>query len=825
MSRRLITTQWPFRRALSLLVGGSLTYAAFAYRKPLANDSRDGKQWPRTSKILTQPNPLREKHAEDENPPPEQTTTSTTSSSDDDIPLFDADPDNSAWGSLSERVENARAALNAITWSRVGDDIADFLLPDWTLDLPGYFSKLQRELEMAPGSLAEEIWEEAQDPALNPEIARVAKVRISKDLCKEEKMFRRKRARYTTRALAKYLGIPEADVDPEDVPTIAVCGSGGGLRALVAGTSSYLSAQEAGLFDCVTYTAGVSGSCWAQALYYSTIGNQSFGTLLHHLKRRIGTHIAYPPAALSLLTAAPTNKFLLSGILEKVKGDPTAELGLVDVYGILLAARLLVPRGELGVDSRNLKLSNQQIYVQDGAHPLPIYTAVRHEIPVEENEQGDVNGVEAASPATKEKAKQEAWFQWFESTPYELWSEEIEAGIPSWSVGRQFHNGIGTMRDNGLSVPELRLPFMLGIWGSAFCATLSHYYKEIRPVVKGVVGFGGIDDLLEEKNDELIRVHPIEPAAIPNYVLGLEDQLPATAAKSIFKSDHLELADAGMSNNLPIYPLLRPGRDVDILIAFDASADIKTENWLSVADGYARQRGIKGWPVGAGWPKAEKPKATTADELDAVEAMSAQQAAGKIADAREEKRKNPIEAVNNSQPTDDKTGNDDDEENPTDPSTDLTYCNIWVGTTLERTSTQEPPPSKRLFASPSPSPSSSSSPSSTSSSSDDEDNWHLTSPHAGLALIYFPFLPNPSVTGVDPNTSDFMSTWNFIYTPEQIQKVVSLARANFREGEEKVKRVVRAVYERKRARRLEAERRGLDTRWRGRWKKEGDQFR
>ncbi|KAL8937752.1 MAG: hypothetical protein Q9211_003525 [Gyalolechia sp. 1 TL-2023] len=799
MSRRIIS-QRPYHRVLPILLGVSLAYRTFAYRKPLANDSSDEKQWPRTSKILTQQRSLGEKHGKPENALSEQTTTSTISSSDDDIPLFDADPGSSAWASLSDRVENARAALNAITWSRVGDDIANFLLPDWTLDLPGYFSKLQRELEMAPGSLAEEIWEEAQDSTLNPEIVRMAKVRVSKDLCEEEKMFKQKRRRYTTRALAKYLEIPEEELDPEDVPTIAVCGSGGGLRALVAGTSSYLSAQEAGLFDCVTYTAGVSGSCWAQTLYYSTIGNQDFGTLLHHLKRRIGTHIAYPPTALGLLTAAPTNKFLLSGIVEKLKGDPTAELGLVDLYGILLAARLLVPRGELGVDSRNLKLSNQQTYVQDGAHPLPIYTAVRHEIPLEENKADDGKGVKTASPATKEKAKQEAWFQWFEFTPYELWSEEVEAGIPSWSVGRHFHNGIGSVRDNGLSVPELRLPFMLGIWGSAFCATLSHYYKEIRPVVKGVLGFGGIDDLLEEKNDELIKVHPIGPAAIPNYVLGLEDQLPATAAKSIFQSDHLELADAGMSNNLPIYPLLRPGRDVDILIAFDASADIKTENWLSV-------------PVGAGWPKADKANATASKELDAVEAASLQQAAGRIADAREEKRKTNTEAATTSQ-----SEYDQDKENPTNPSTDLTYCNIWVGTTLERTSTREPPPSKRLFTSPSPS-------SSSSSSTNDDDNWHLTSPHAGLALVYFPFLPNPSVAGVDPNTSDFMSTWNFIYTPEQIEKVVSLARANFEEGKGKVKRVVRAVYERKRARRLAAERRGLDKRWRGRLKKEGDHFR
>lgn len=53
-------------------------------------------------------------------------------------------------------------------------------------------------------------------------------------------------------ALAKYLDVPEKDVHPEDVPTIAMVGSGGGLRALVAGTGSMLAAYEDGLFDCVT---------------------------------------------------------------------------------------------------------------------------------------------------------------------------------------------------------------------------------------------------------------------------------------------------------------------------------------------------------------------------------------------------------------------------------------------------------------------------------------------------------------------------------------------------------------------------------------------
>jgi phospholipase A2 len=66
-------------------------------------------------------------------------------------------------------------------------------------------------------------------------------------------------------------------------------------------------------------------------------------------------------------------------------------------------------------------------------------------------------------------------------------------------------------------------------------------------------------------------------------------------------------------------------------------------------------------------------------------------------------------------------------------------------------------------------------------------------------------LPNEKVDGVDPKTSDYLSTWNFVYTPEQIDKVVALARANFDEGREQTKRAVRAVYERKKAKRLERE--------------------
>ena len=705
-----------------------------------------------------------------------------------DAAASDAAGNESAWGAFSSKFSTF-SKTTTIQWASITERVSDFIMPEWAKMMPGYIEKLQRELSMAPGSLADEMWTEAHDPYINPEIEYSASVRVSTELCDEEKEFLERRKKVTTKALAKYLGVPEEEVHPDDMPIIAMVGSGGGLRALVAGTGSMLATSEAGLFDCVTYTAGVSGSCWLQSIYHSSLGGRRFDKMVDHLRARIGIHIAYPPVALAALNSAPTNKFLLSGFVEKLKGDPTANFGLVDVYGLLLAARLLVPKGEVGVDDRDLKISNQREYIKHGEQPMPIYTAVRHEIPIIEESSETEMITHHPSEATKEQAKKEAWFQWFEITPYEMFCEEFAAGIPTWSIGRKFENGKDVPSEDGFRVPELRLPLLLGVFGSAFCATLSHYYKEIKPLVKGLVGFGGIDDMIEGRNEDLSKVHPIEPASIPNFAYGMEGSLPETTPESIYKNTHLQLMDAGISNNLPIYPLLRPGRDVDILIAFDASADIKTENWLSVADGYAKQRGIKGWPVGVGWPKPSDPVEKTAGQLEAAQAATTEEAKSKLEHAKEDQ----IEHLKDVAQSKENQNSPDSED-----SGDLGYCTVWVGTTEARSAAAEdpehhhpPPPSKA-----------------------GSEDWQLMEPNAGIAIVYFPFLLNPKVEGVDPVTSEYMSTWNFVYTVEEIDNVVRLAQENFREGEEKVRAAVRAVWERKRGKRIEREKREKEERWR-----------
>ena len=713
-------------------------------------------------------------------------------------PGFEEDDDHS-WAQFSRSVDQVIEGIGRIQWSGLGDKITDFVVPAWARHIPDGIHKLQTELSMQPGTLADDIWQEAHDPTLNPEILWDARVRVGNSLCSEELSFRERRKQHIVKPFAKYLDIQEKDIDPEDIPIIAMCGSGGGLRALVAGTSSYMSAQEAGLFQLATYTAGVSGSCWLQTLFYSSLGKADHQTLLRHIKSRVGTHIAFPPTALKLATSAPTNKFILSGFIEKLKGDPKADFGLVDIYSLLLGLRFMVPHGDLDVHPEDLKLSNQRSFIDHGQNPMPIYTAVRHEIPLDTHEMDEATDSQAFKEIVKEKVETEAWFQWIEMHPYEVGCEEFGAWIPTWSFGRPFNKGRNQLIDTGVALPEIRQTLLLGIWGSAFTATLSHYYKEIRPLLVGITGFSGFDELLEEKNQDLVKIHPFDPATIPNWAYGMKEALPSSCPSSISKNDHLQLMDAGMSNNLPIYPLLRQNRNVDVVIAFDASADIRKENWLSVVDGYATQRGIKTWPVGTGWPKQSAKAEDNVQDLTEAQAESPSQATTKFAEAKEEMKAR-------AKITEEKSDSNNSTASPAGTD-DLATCNIWVGSKEERLSGAEPPPSKRLAW------------------DDPEDStFHLMKPDASIAVIYFPLLPNPKVPGVDPEKTEFLSTWNFIYTPEQVDKVVELARTNFQEGADATKRTIRAVYERKKKMREERENQNRLNRMMKKLKDHGDAF-
>lgn len=626
--------------------------------------------------------------------------------------------------------------------------------PEWANSLSAKIQTLQRELSMAEGSLAGEIWAEAQDATKNPEIAKRTHVRISRDLCDEEHEFRRKRLAVITKALAKYLDIPEKDIHPHDVPLIATCNSGGSVRAIIANGSSLQAAKDAGLWDCVLYTAGVSSSCWLQSFYFSTVGEQDYGKIIERLKERVLRRLS---DLIHLFTTSPADKYLLKMLIEKVKGDPDSDLGIIDLYSLILAARFIDPKR---LDDSDLKLSKQADYLVNGQHPLPIYSFVRHEI------------INNKVPGQKEY---ESWYQWIESTPYEVFFEELCAGIPTWALGRRFNNGKDETKPGRPIVPEIRIPMLWGIWGSAFCASIARYYNQVRPYFRKMAGFHHFDRFMQSRIMMLDQIQPIDSGAIPNYVFGLEDRLPKTRPASVSSDPYLQLVDAGMSSNLPFYPLFRRGRNADVIIAFDSSADINAGKQLCRIEGYKVQKGLRGRSIHPGWPGPE----TTPTEV--AETMRQTFLTPYEPPTRQEIEASRAETNADQQP---------------DP------CTVYLTTAYERVAVSEPPPFKRDFHA-------------------GAAGFFPIEPGTGQAVLYFPLVANPDTPklqpsdeerkrgemprAIDPENEDFMSTWNFSYTPQQVDAVAGLARTNFEQRKEQVKRVIRGIYEKKKRDRLARE--------------------
>ena len=63
---------------------------------------------------------------------------------------------------------------------------------------------------------------------------------------------------------------------------------------------------------------------------------------------------------------------------------------------------------------------------------MPIYTAVRHEIPfvASDGEQNSSrNSGQEQKSIEDNQQKEGSWFQWFEITPYEVYCEDLEGAF------------------------------------------------------------------------------------------------------------------------------------------------------------------------------------------------------------------------------------------------------------------------------------------------------------------------------------------------------------------------------------------------------------
>lgn len=305
----------------------------------------------------------------------------------------------------------------------------------------------------------------------------------------------------------------------------------------------------------------------------------------------------------------------------------------------------------------------------------------------------------------------------------------------------------------------------MGMFGSAFVASLAHFYQEIRLLLPSSA-IQKADEMINSYQASVSTIHPISPASFPNpfYKMSTTVQTKDESqqkeevlrSESLVKSELIGLMDAGMDNNLPFYPLLRQGRDVDIILAIDLSADIQDAPNFDRAEGYVKRRGIKGWPTGAGWPRKDQ-QAEENENSDPVTVDHHQQ-------------KEPKEEASNKE--------EDLKKKKTKYTLDT--CTIFESSSSETIPSNDDGASATTTSYP-----------------------ENTNP---ITLVYFPLIVNDNYDPeFDPQAAEFCSTWNFVYSSSQLDKLHGLAEANVKDNLEKVRKVVKETWKRKRDERLKKE--------------------
>lgn len=365
-----------------------------------------------------------------------------------------------------------------------------------------------------------------------------ASVRISSSLPSEESAALRERKKRVEQTISRKLPFQQQDTKrPVKIPTIALCGSGGGYRALVAFLGTLLGLEESGLLDAISYIAGVSGSTWTMGTLFSH--NKPIGELKELLKEQLYIPLKDNASYFKLAQILAT-KYLYN-----------QNISLVDVWGALIAKALL---SDLGEKRQSCLLSQQRKQVDTGEYPIPLYTAI---------------------------ALLDGQYEWIEMSPYEIGLISHRAFVPTWSFGRRFYGGVS--QD---FAPEQTLGFFMGVFGSAFTISEGEFiedYKNHLPLSL----FYMLKLLNTYTSFQYTRV---SPALINNPVYGIES-LKGNEQKEFF------CFDAGFDCNLPLIPLLRPERQIDIIIICDATAGEAVGQELRKAEMYAKKNALPFPPI------------------------------------------------------------------------------------------------------------------------------------------------------------------------------------------------------------------------------------
>jgi len=376
----------------------------------------------------------------------------------------------------------------------------------------------------------------------NPYGGTQAVVRAGSDLAPEEKEFLGNRVALVRDRLAQQFG--DLALQAAHVPTVAICMSGGGHRAMIASVGFLMGAQESGLLDTTMYLSGLSGSTWAIDPWIAS--DLSLEQFKNSLRSQVQYHV------LSDMTKQSREE-IMRAIVTKYIGFGQEITG-VDFWGDILANGFF----SWAPNKQAVYLSSAASRVKGGSVPLPIATAVSNNI------------------------VQSSAYEWFEFTPYEVGCERMQSWVPLWGFGRAFEKGKSVD-----FAQEQNLGYLIGVFGAALSLGVGDIINQI--VSQGELGreFGAAIAKELGSNLEDVRSRRIIPGGIVHNFMYKFAGAPAYAREV----KELELKDSGMDGSMSYLPLARKERNVDIIILCDVS-DWPVGTALTQINQNALQKGV-----------------------------------------------------------------------------------------------------------------------------------------------------------------------------------------------------------------------------------------
>ncbi|KAL3443258.1 lysophospholipase [Aspergillus insuetus] len=379
-------------------------------------------------------------------------------------------------------------------------------------------------------------------------------VRDASGLSVGEAEFISKRKAIADDALRKWLAktSDEFDAVGTRLPTIGLTTSGGGYRSMLTGAGVIQALDErdgmtstSGLFQALSYQSGLSGGGWL----LSSLAGNNYPTI-SQLREGLWEEAFQN----GLLTPTNVNA---PDVYEQVVADVAAkdaagfDTTLTDPYGRLLSYQFF-PGPTYGANitlSSVIDLSN----FTDHQVPYPLIVALGVKTFNGEGPNGTI----------------------YEFSPFEFgsWDSDVGAFVQTKFLGTSMTSGHPTNQSECVTTYD-NLGYVLGVSSNVFNYPIRSIPSSSLPTT----------ELSTKVETTLNRVH--ETATGDFYAVfsnPFYDYKSATmtpnSANLITEQEKLHLADGGEAlQNNPIWPMLQPDRQVEVLLVNDNSADTKN-NW------------------------------------------------------------------------------------------------------------------------------------------------------------------------------------------------------------------------------------------------------